>query len=204
MKKFKWNGLFGLTLEFVLGTVIMIQVFYLFTWYMIYKAFGSSFEQNDASLYMYFATMVLLLFAFYRVFVIYNEPTRNEYCSKYLVSSFKEKISFIFHSKTFWVYIGTLMAVYLGLPLKWTFTGLENMIQIENPFLDKLVSLGIIFVVLVIVLTLSFFAAFKHWSDKKNDGMYMKEDYDRATNPLGPIFGIGYAIVLIVFRFAFC
>ena len=53
------------------------------------------------------------------------------------------------------------------------------------------------------MLTLAFFAAFRHWADKKNDHMYSDSDYDRAVNPLGPIFAVGYAMVLIVFGFAF-
>ena len=203
MKKFKWNGLVRLTLDSVLITVLMTQLFYYITWYMVHKGFGSSFEQNNSSLYVYFATMILLLFAFYRVFIIYNEPTRIEYCSNHLVSSCKEKFSFIFHSKTFWTYLGALMGIYLIFPLKWTFTGFANVIQIENAFVDKLVSLVILFMFFAMMLTLAFFAAFRHWADKKNDHMYSDSDYDRAVNPLGPIFAVGYAMVLIVFGFAF-
>ena len=144
--------------------------------------------------------MPLVFYSLVRMSVIYSEPLMARFFEVPEEEwSFRKKLRFLFRQKTFWFAAAAWVALYLLLPLKWTYAVLpDTFLNGQDSMAGKLYLLTVLFPLFFLLAIAAYFAAFRYWityKKGKSSLRYVGESMQKAYRRMIISVVVVYAVI---------
>ncbi len=151
--------------------------------------------------------MPLVFYSLVRMVVIYSEPLMEQFFKVPEEEwNFQKKFQFLFRQKAFWFATAAWVALYLLLPLKWTYAVLlDTFLKGQDSIAGKMYLLAVLFPLFFLLAVAAYFAAFRYWTTYKKGksslryvGETMRKAYRRTLLSVIAVYAMAGLIVCML------